>query len=70
VKIQVAFEGGQVVGALVSAAAADGLAKAMANGDAVYKLATEDGTYAVAVGKVVYVRRASRETHIGFGSTD
>lgn len=69
VRIQIAFEGGQVVAAHVSAAAADGLAKAMANGDAVFDLETEDGNYLVTVGKVVYVRRSSRETHIGFGAT-
>jgi hypothetical protein len=69
VRIQIAFEGGQVVAANVSTAAADGLAKAMANGDAVFDLETEDGTYLVTVGKVVYVRRSSRETHIGFGAT-
>jgi hypothetical protein len=70
VKIQIAFEGGQVVVALVPTAAADGLAKALANGDAVFDLETEDGTYLVAVDKVMYVRRSSRETHIGFGSSE
>jgi hypothetical protein len=70
VKIQIAFEGGQVVAALVPTASADGLAKALANGDAVFDLETEDGTYLVAVGKVMYVRRSSRETHIGFGSSE
>ena len=69
VKLQIAFEGGQIVAALVPSAAADGLAKAMANGDAVFDLETEDGTYLVALGKVVYVRRSSRETHIGFGAS-
>jgi hypothetical protein len=69
VKLQIAFEGGQVVGALVTTTAADGLARALANGDAVFDLETEDGTYLVALGKIVYVRRSSRETHIGFGSS-
>jgi hypothetical protein len=70
VKIQIAFEGGQIVAAHVSSAAADGLAKALANGDAVFDLETEEGNYLVAVGKVVYVRRSSRETHIGFGASE
>jgi hypothetical protein len=69
IKLQIAFEGGQIVAALVPSAAADGLAKAMANGDAVFDLESEDGTYLVAIGKVVYVRRFSRETHIGFGAS-
>jgi hypothetical protein len=69
IKLQIAFEGGQIVAAHVTTAAADGLAKAMANGDAVFDLETEDGTYLVAIAKVVYVRRSSRETHIGFGAS-
>jgi hypothetical protein len=56
VRVQIAFEGGQIVAALVAPAAAD------------FDLETEDGTYLVALGKVVYVKRSSRETHIGFGS--
>ena len=33
----------------------------------VFDLETEDETYVVALRKVVYVRRTSREMHIGFG---
>lgn len=68
VRLQVAFEGGQIVAALVPPAAADGLAAALANEDAVFELETEDGRYVLALGKVVYVKRSSRETHIGFGA--
>ena len=67
VRIQLAFEGGQVVAALVTQAAADGLAAALSKEEPVFDLETEDGTYLVALGKVVYVKRSSRETHIGFG---
>lgn len=67
VRIQIAFEGGQIVPALVTAAAAEGLGTAMANGDAVFELDAEDGTYLIALSKVVYVRTSSRETRIGFG---
>jgi hypothetical protein len=66
-RLQIAFEGGQIVVAVVSQAAADGLAAALGGKEAVFDLETEDGTYLVALGKVVYVRRSSRETHIGFG---
>jgi hypothetical protein len=68
VRLQIAFEGGQIVAALVTSQAADGLVKALANGDAVFELETEEDTFIVAVGKVVYVRRSSRETLIGFGT--
>jgi hypothetical protein len=67
VKLQIAFEGGQIIAALVPVEGADGLAKALANADTVFDLETEDGTYLVAVSKIVYVLRSSRETHIGFG---
>ena len=69
VRIQVAFEGGQSVDANVSQEVADGLAAALAASEAVFELPTEDGTYLLSLGKVVYVRRAERETQIGFAAT-
>ncbi len=69
VRIQVAFEGGQSVGANVSTEVADGLAAALAASEVVFELPTEDGTYLLSLGKVVYVRRAERETQIGFAAT-
>jgi hypothetical protein len=69
VRIQVAFEGGQSVGANVSAEIADALAAALAATEPVFELKTEDGTYLLSLAKVVYVRRAERETQIGFAAT-
>ena len=69
VRIQVAFEGGQSVGANVPPKVADALAAALAASDAVFELPTEDGTYVLSLGKVVYVRRSERETQIGFAAT-
>ena len=69
VLIQVAFEGGQSVGANVSQEVADALAAALAASEPVFELKTEDGTYVLSLGKVVYVRRAERETQIGFAAT-
>ena len=69
VSVQIAFEGGQTVGANVSAKTADGLVAALAASDAVFELEAEDGTYVVALAKVVYVRRADRETRIGFAAS-
>jgi hypothetical protein len=68
VRVEVAFEGGQIVGGMVPADSVDGLRQALADDDAVFDLATEDGTYVVALRKVVYVKRWSRETRIGFGA--
>jgi len=68
VRVEVAFEGGQIVGGLVAPEAVEGLRAALADESAVFDLETEDGTYVVALKKVVYVKRFSRETHIGFGA--
>jgi hypothetical protein len=68
VRLDIAFEGGQIVGGNVSAETADGFRTALAGDELVFDLETEDGTYVIALRKVVYVRRTSRETHIGFGA--
>lgn len=69
VRVQVAFEGGQSVGANVSPEIADALGAALAASDPVFELETEDGTYVLALAKVVYVRRSARETQIGFAAS-
>jgi hypothetical protein len=68
IRVEVAFEGGQVVGGLIAPEVLDGLRSALGNGSAVFDLETEEGTYVVAINKVVYLKRFSRETQIGFGS--
>lgn len=68
VRVEVAFEGGQIVSGLVSPESVDSFRAALADKSAVFDLETEDGTYVVALTKVVYVKRFSRETHIGFGA--
>jgi hypothetical protein len=69
IRIQIAFEGGQVVGALVTNAAADQLQAALGRDESVLNLDTDEGTYILSLKKIVYVKRSSRETHIGFGAT-
>ena len=69
VAVQIAFEGGQTVGANVPAKTADALVAALAASDAVFELEAEDGTYVLALAKVVYVRRSDRETRIGFAAS-
>ena len=69
VTVQIAFEGGQTVGANVSAKTADALVAALAASDSVFELEAEDGTYVLALAKVVYLRRSDRETRIGFAAS-
>ena len=69
VRLEIAFDGGQIMGALVSTASADDLDKALAAGqDSSLTLDAADGRYTVAVHRIVYVKRFARESRVGFGS--
>jgi hypothetical protein len=69
VRLEVAFDGGQTIAALVTAAVADELHQALDTADGgVFELEADDGRYIVALRRVVYVKRFSRETRIGFGA--
>ena len=69
VRIEVAFAGGQIMGALVSVASADALERALASGgEAALSLDAAEGRYTVAVSKIVYMKRFARESRVGFGS--
>jgi hypothetical protein len=68
VRIEIAFEGGQTIGAVVSDASARELRDALdGERNGVFELEADDGSYLIPVRSVVYVKRFSRETHIGFG---
>lgn len=74
VRIEVAFDGGQIMGALVTPDSADGLEQALGAadvragaGDAALSLEAEDGRYTIALQRVVYVKRFARESRVGFG---
>jgi hypothetical protein len=68
IRIEVGFDGGQGVSALVSVDEADALEQALAKGDdGVFRIDAEDGHYAVSLRRVVFVKRYARETHVGFG---
>ena len=70
VRLELAFEGGQIVGAIVAPAVADEFAKALAaGGGGTFELETEDGSYLLPLARIVYVKRFARETTIGFGGT-
>jgi hypothetical protein len=69
IRLEIAFEGGQIIGGTVSAAVSKAFQEAMAGNGAVFELESLEGNFLVALGKVVYVKRSSRETQIGFGST-
>jgi len=66
VRIEVGFDGGQVMSAYVETKAADALEQALAAGDAAFQLDAEDGRYTLALARIVYVKRFSREGRVGF----
>ena len=70
VRVEIGFDGGQIMGALVSAQSADELERALAsaNGSTI-TLDASDGRYAIALGRVVYVKRFARDSRVGFGAS-
>jgi hypothetical protein len=69
-RIEIGFEGSQIMSALVTSQAADELETALSNGtDGTLALDAEDGRYTVALNRVVYLKRFAREGRLGFGST-
>jgi hypothetical protein len=69
IRIEVGFDGGQIMSALVEIASADRLEQALASGEeASLALDAEDGRYTVALRRIVYVKRFAREGRVGFGA--
>ncbi len=68
IRIEIAFEGGQVLTVQVPAAAGDDLDRALAGDQGSLSFEAEDGRYTVSVAKIVYVKRFARESRVGFGA--
>ena len=69
IRIEVGFDGGQGLSALVTTDEADKLEDALAKGgDGVFKIDGEDGTYAISLRRIVFVKRYARESRVGFGA--
>jgi len=67
VRIEIAFDGGQVLAAFVPADTADALERALGDGgDGAFALDAEDGRYTVSLRRVVYIKRFTREARVGF----
>jgi hypothetical protein len=67
VRLEIAFDGGQITGALVTVASAEELERALSDGaDGTVALEATDGKYLVPLRRVVYVKRFARESHVGF----
>jgi hypothetical protein len=75
VRIEIAFDGGQIMSALVAPASANALEEALGSadlragtGEAALSLEAEDGRYTIALQRVVYVKRYARESRVCFGA--
>jgi hypothetical protein len=69
VRVEIGFEGGQIVASFVDPSSADQLEQALhKDGPRVVVLETEDGPLHVIVPQVVYFKRVIRAGRVGFGS--
>ena len=67
VRIEVALDGGQIMGALVTPTSADALDRALRSGSSGFvELEAEDGLLVLALPRVLYFKRFARETRVGF----
>jgi hypothetical protein len=68
VRVEVCFDGGQILGATVTLKGADELERALATEQGgTLMLDASDGRYTVVLGRVVYMKRYARESRVGFG---
>jgi hypothetical protein len=69
VRVEIGFEGGQVVGGFVETSSADQLERALhEDGPRVVVLDSEDGPIHVVVPEVAYFKRFSRASRVGFAA--
>jgi hypothetical protein len=69
VRIEIAFDGQQVLSVLVPQQTADDLDRALAGDhDSSYSFEADDGRYTVLIRRIVYVKRFARESRVGFGA--
>jgi hypothetical protein len=66
-RVEIGFQGGEVVSVRVPVEDADALDAALkARDDAVCELRGEDGRFLVVLSRVLYVKRYAREARVGF----
>lgn len=68
-RIEVGFDGGQIMGAIVQAETANTLERAVqgAQGGS-HAIDADDGRYTLRLDRVVYLKRFARESRVGFGA--
>ena len=67
VRIEIGFDGGQVMGAVVETGTVDDLERSLGqNTDGAFAIESEDGRYTISLRRIVYVKRFTREARVGF----
>jgi hypothetical protein len=68
VRVEIGFEGDQVLSLLVDPKSADELERQLAGAaEGSVSLQADDGLYTIALQKVTYAKRFTRESRVGFG---
>jgi hypothetical protein len=69
IRIEIAFDGQQVLSVLVPVSTAEDLDRALAGDhDSAYSFEADDGRYTISLQRVVFVKRWARESRVGFGA--
>ncbi|MGH3048956.1 MAG: hypothetical protein ACRDLK_02280 [Gaiellaceae bacterium] len=69
IRIEIAFDGQQVLSIVVPLQTAEDLDRSLAGDhDSAYSFEADDGRYTISLRRVVYVKRYARESRVGFGS--
>jgi hypothetical protein len=67
VRIEIGFDGGQVMGAVVETGTVDELERSLGQStDGSFAIESEDGRYTISLRRIVYVKRFTREARVGF----
>ena len=67
VRIEIGFDGGQIMGAVVETDTVDELERSLGQStDGSFAIESEDGRYTISLRRIVYVKRFTREARVGF----
>ena len=71
IRIEIGFDGGQVMSAHVQTSVADELEQSLDSGrsSGTAQIEAEDGRYTIPLARIVYVKRYSREGRVGFSGS-
>ena len=69
IRIEIGFDGGQIMSALVGPDSADSLERALGGGgETTLALDAQDGRYLIKLDRIVYVKRFARDSRVGFAA--